>query len=192
MIFPFSAVLLAGGKSSRMGRDKAFIELDGVPLWRRQLRILEELDPPEIFLAGPSRAEWNSVGCTIIPDAQEESGPLGGLLAGLRRCSTSRLLALAVDLPNMQGAYLRKLLERCAPGKGVVPVTGRFEPLVAIYPISSLGIAEQLLSNGRYSLQDFARHCVADGLIIEQPVSPAEAALFLNMNTPADLIEVGQ
>lgn len=175
-----------------MGRDKAFIEVDGVPLWQRQQRILEQLGPTEIFLAGPSRPEWNNSGCTIVPDAQEDSGPLAGLVAGLRRCSTSLLLALAVDLPHMTSNYLRELLDRCARGKGVVPMTDRFEPLGAVYPVSSLALAERLLQSGRYSLQDFAGRCVADGFAIERPIRRADAELFLNMNTPADLIAVAQ
>ena len=53
----FSAALLAGGRSSRMGRDKAFLEIDGVPLWQRQLQTLRELGPSETFLAGPMQSE---------------------------------------------------------------------------------------------------------------------------------------
>lgn len=170
-----------------MGRDKALIEVDGVPLWQRQLRILQELGPTEIFLAGPSRPDWQDAGCTIIPDAQEDSGPLGGLVTALRHCSTSLLLALAVDLPRLTSDYLRELLDLCGE-KGVVPVTDRLQPLVAIYPVNALPLAEQLLSNGRYSLQNFAACCMAEGLTRQHPVGPEERSLFLNMNTPADLV----
>ena len=170
-----------------MGRDKAFIEIEGVPLWQRQLGILERLGPAEIFLAGPPRPEWSSAGCTIIPDAQNDAGPLAGLVAGLRRCSTSLLLALAVDLPHMTSNYLRELLELCAPEKGVVPASDHFEPLAAVYPITSLALAERLLQSGCYSLQDFACRCLADGFAIERPIRHAKAGFFLNMNTPADL-----
>ena len=192
MIPDFSAVLLAGGKSSRMRRDKAFIEINGVPLWQRQLQTLEQLAPNEIFLAGSARPEWNGARCTIITDAMEDSGPLGGLVAGLRHCSDQFLLVLAVDLPHMTSSYLHALLEICGSGKGAVPVTDRFEPLAAVYPVAALGLAESLLKSGRYSLQDFARSCLTEGLIIEHPVCPAETTLFLNINTPANLIALEQ
>ncbi|HEX8281155.1 MAG TPA: formate dehydrogenase accessory sulfurtransferase FdhD [Chthoniobacterales bacterium] len=183
----FSAVLLAGGKSTRMGRDKAFIEIGGVPLWRRQLRTLEQLAPAELFLAGHARAEWQDAACTIIPDAQEDSGPLAGIVSALRRSSSPLLLVLAVDLPNITRDDLQRLLDLCTNECGVVPRTDRFEPLVAAYPTRALSIAEQLLSARSYSLQEFARHCVADGLAREHHVAPADRAPFFNMNTPEQL-----
>jgi molybdopterin-guanine dinucleotide biosynthesis protein A len=171
-----------------MGRDKAFIEIDGVPLWRRQLRILQELVPTEIFLAGPPHPVWENAGCTIVPDAQEECGPLGGIVAALRVSSSDLLLALAIDLPHMSANCLREILGRCADGKGVIPWDERYEPLAAVYPKRSLQLAEQLLFAGDYSLQSFANACVREELAVQQPVSSADAALFLNMNTSADLL----
>jgi len=170
-----------------MGRDKAFIEIDGVPLWQRQLRILERLAPAEIFLAASPRPEWNDGDYAIIADAQANCGPLGGLVTALQRSSTTHLLALAVDVPNITRHYLQSLLELCSHGKGVVPVTDRYEPLVAVYQKHSLRIAEQFLADGYYSLQEFVSRCVAEDLLLEHRVAPADAALFQNVNTPADL-----
>ena len=173
-----------------MGRDKAFVEVDGVPLWRRQLRVLEQLAPAEIFLAGPARPEWKDAGWTIIPDAEENSGPLAGLASALRRCSTPLLLALAVDLPNITSDYLHLLLALCTAQRGVVPRSERFEPLVALYPKASAEIATQLLASPDHSLQHFAARCIAAELAIEHRVAPADEPLFLNMNTPAELAAV--
>lgn len=185
---PFSAVLLTGGKSTRMGCNKALIEIKGVPLWQRQLQILEELAPTEIFLAGPSHSEWKNAAWIIVPDAQENSGPLGGLVAALRHCCTSLLLALAVDLPQITSAYLHGLLELCEGEKGVVPMgdRNRFEPLIAVYPRAALTLAEELLASGRYSMQNFANLCLAHGLTNGHSIAPADAPLFFNMNTPED------
>ena len=55
----FSAVLLAGGKSSRMGSDKAFLEIEGEPLWQRQLATLRGLSPGQLMISGPRREEWD-------------------------------------------------------------------------------------------------------------------------------------
>src|SRR2546428_9892635 len=95
----FSAVLLAGGQSTRMGRDKAGIVLDGIPLWQRQFEILRELRPHEIFISGPPRKEWS--GLEVVADETPDAGPLAGLVASLRRCRSPLLLVLAVDLPRM-------------------------------------------------------------------------------------------
>lgn len=171
-----------------MGHDKAFLEIAGAPLWQRQFRLLESLSPHQIFLAGPARDEWRRAGCKVIADAQPESGPLGGLVAGLRICSTPFLLALAVDLPRMTAGCLRRLLELCHSGRGAVPFTDRLEPLAAIYPRAALALAEELLVRGDYSLQQLVNRCLADGLMLGQAVQPDEHASFLNLNTPADVM----
>ncbi len=183
----FSAALLAGGRSIRMGRDKAFLEIDGKPLWQRQLGILQELVPSEIFIAGPSRAEWLQAGLEVVPDAVNGSGPLAGLVGVLRRCTTPHLLAFAVDLPNMTPDFLRRLLASCHPGKGIIPRNDhRFEPLAAVYPVACLSLAESLLQTKRYALQELATCAVSEQLLIEKQISREDEALFFNLNTPED------
>jgi molybdopterin-guanine dinucleotide biosynthesis protein A len=184
----FSAVLLAGGKSSRMGRDKAFVEIEGVPLWRRQLLLLRELRPKEIFISGPGRAEWLNEGCIIIQDLKTDIGPLAGLAAGLQRCSTNLLLVLAVDLPHITLDYLRQLLANCSDGIGSVPKSlDRFEPLAAVYPTTSLPVAQGCLESGDHSLQHFVARCVSEELVRPKEIAANERDLFLNLNRPEDL-----
>ncbi len=145
--------------------------------------MLQALAPVELFLAGPPRAEWSDY--EILADALPGCGPLGGLVAGLRRMQTTRLLVLAVDLPAMRADYLQALLAR---GEGVVPQrTDLFEPLCAVYPASSRPLAEKLLATGQLSLQHFVRECLLEGLVRAQPITEEEAPLFTNLNTPADL-----
>jgi molybdopterin-guanine dinucleotide biosynthesis protein A len=171
-----------------MGTDKAFIEIEGVPLWRRQLQLLEELRPDELFIAGPLRAEWQEMNCIIIPDAKQNAGPLAGIVAALQRCSAPLLLVIAIDLPNMTSRYLRELLHSCASDRGVIPSHGEhWEPLTAVYPKGSLSIGEKFLASRDLSVQRFAAHCVAEGLAAQKPIADDERRLFLNMNTPDDL-----
>ena len=189
----FSAVLLAGGTSSRMGRDKAFIEIDGVPLWQRQLQILRQLEPHEMFIAGPAHADWIDACDAIVPDARDGVGPLAALVASLRRCSTPLLLTLAVDLPGMTTDYLRDLLTSCSDGIGLIPrLAGRFEPLAAVYPVSALPLAESCMQSRDYSLQRFAARCVSEGFARVKQIELSEEPFFLNMNTPEDLAAVSK
>jgi molybdenum cofactor guanylyltransferase len=185
---PFSAVLLAGGESSRMGRDKAFLEIDGVPLWSRQIGTLAALRPRATFIAGPRHAAWINAGCEIVNDARENAGPLAALVASLRRCATPLLLALAVDLPEMPADYLRALIRSSTETTGVVPKSSAgFEPLAAVYPIAALPLAESRLRAGNYALQDFVAACVAENLLIEKAIRPDEERFFRNLNTLSDL-----
>ena len=175
-----------------MGADKAFIEIEGVPLWRRQLQVLEELGPHELFIAGPAHDEWQEMNCIIIPDAEPNAGPLAGITAALQRCSAPLLLVIAVDLPKMTGRYMRELLSSCGGDTGVVPSYGeRSEPVAAVYPARALSLAELCLASRDLSVQRFAARCVAEGFAVEKTITSEERPLFLNMNTPDDLAVAG-
>ena len=174
-----------------MGEDKALIEIDGVPLWERQLRVLRELTPRELFIAGPARDEWHHAGCIIIADAQPNAGPLAGLVAALRHCTAPLLLALAVDLPRMTADYLREMMAVCSETSGILPRgRGNFEPMAAVYPLTALPLAESCLASGNYSMQRFAARCLSQGLASPRQIAPDDEPLFLNMNTPQDLLAV--
>ena len=171
-----------------MGADKAFIEIDGVPLWRRQLQIIEQLRPHELFIAGPAHDEWQSRSAVIIPDAEAGAGPLGGMVAALRRSSAPLLLTLAIDLPAMTSEYLRQLLDACSSDCGIVPTQGeRFEPVAAVYPKTTLELAENCLAARDVSVQRFAARCLDADLVKLKAIAPDERPLFFNMNTPDDL-----
>lgn len=179
----YSAVLLAGGKSSRMGCDKALLEVDGEPLWRRQLATLRALAPEQLLVSGPARGEGETVA-----DEIGNAGPLGGVAAALCKCHAPLLFVLAVDLPGMTAAFLRTLLTLCRDGRGVVPRGPQFfEPLAAIYPAVAAEIAHEQLRRGEFSMQEFVRATIREGLLAERKLAPEEAALFANLNTLADL-----
>lgn len=170
-----------------MGRDKAFLEMNGEPMWRRQLTLLETLAPAELLIAGPNHADWLAAGCETLHDAVPDSGPLSGIVAGLRRITTPSLLVLAIDLPLMTADFLAQLIASSAGDVGVVPKRADcFEPLAAVYPKAALPLAENALQVRDRSVQRFAALCVGHQLLREHMISPDEERLFLNANTPAD------
>jgi len=182
---PVSAVLLAGGRSSRMGHDKALLDLGGEPLWKRQLHTLRSLRPEEIFISGSPRKQWEDY--EVIADEVVNGGPLAGMAASLHRCTTSHLIVLAVDLPRMTAKYLSSLIDLADEGVGVVPVsTLGFEPLAALYPQRCRQIAQDCLEDGDYSMQNFVRKACDRGWLREQPILPNEVKFFTNLNTLAD------
>ena len=179
-----SAVLLAGGKSSRMGRDKALLDFEGQLLWRHQLETLRRLTPEEIFLSG------HCLDATLetIADEVSDAGPLAGVAAALRRSSGTHLIVLAIDLPKVTSVFLRMLLALCGDEQGVVPRRdGRFEPLAAVYPKCCAALALAALESGNYSMQDFVRTALRQELVLAHEITDDELALFANLNTPADL-----
>ena len=178
------ALLLAGGKSSRMRRDKALLEIDGKPLWQHQLATLQKLSPEQLMLSGPYRKEGDY---EIVTDELPNAGPLAGVAAALRRCRAPRLVVLAVDLPDMTAEFLRSLLDDCGPSFGIVPRSPNgFEPLAAIYPVGCGSCAMAALHDGQFSMQNFVRRALEQGWLRERALLPAELSLFTNLNTPAD------
>jgi molybdopterin-guanine dinucleotide biosynthesis protein A len=189
MAATFSAALLAGGQSRRMGRDKALLPVDGHAfLWQRQLELLEELGPRRIFWSGFPRAGLAAATITVVADRVPDAGPLAGIAACLEELETELLVVLAVDLPRMTVPFLRRLLVPCTESQGAVPRrNGRFEPLAAAYPKAILPLARRHLAEGRLALQEFASAGIAGGWLRAFDVAAEEGVFFHNLNRPEDL-----
>jgi molybdenum cofactor guanylyltransferase len=187
----FTAALLAGGKSRRMGRDKAFlrVEWEGnpVPLWDRQLSILKAVRPAELIISGPLKRGYPA-SVQVFADEWSDAGPLGGIATSLSRTHHSLLLVLAIDLPRVQPEFLEKLLARCNAGRGVVPMlNNRFEPLVAVYPKAAHRLAMSQLKEGDYVVQHFVNKLMQNRLVTCFEVERDEQEQLENWNTPEDL-----
>lgn len=184
-----SAALIAGGRSTRMGLDKAWIKLDGEPLWQHQLATLRALEPAEIFLCGAGRGDLVAADMRGLLDAEPDRGPLGGLAAALASSSEPFVLALAVDLPAMTSEFLAELADESATdGVGIVPeLDGFYQALAAVYPRALAECASRLAADEDHSLQHFIREGIAAGLLRARPVRESERGLFANWNEPRDI-----
>jgi len=184
-----SAVLLAGGESRRMGKDKATLVLHGKPLWEIQLNLLRKLRPKEIFLSARSDPVWRPADVHFAPDQTPSRGPLSGLAATLPQIRTDHLLVLAIDMPLMTEDFLRSISSLIKPSCGVVPMIGdRPEPLAAIYPKGAESDVIAALSGPDSSLRSLAKRLIAVGKLRLVSVSKNEEAYFRNLNKPGDLI----
>jgi len=182
-----SAVLLAGGESRRMGRDKATLLFRGRPLWEIQFDLLRTLQPEEIFVSARTDPPWRPSGVQFVSDEPPSRGPLSGLSATLTRISTDHLLALAIDMPLMTGNYLRLICSLVEPGRGVLPMIGnRAEPLVAIYPKGTRTDFLTALSGSDFSLQSLTKKLVDAGKLSLVNVFEEEANFFRNLNNLSD------
>src|SRR5712692_10588972 len=133
-----SAVLLAGGESRRMGKDKAALLFRGKPLWQIQLELLRKLEPMEILVSARSDPPWRPPHMQFAADDPPSRGPLSGLTASLAGMRGTHLLVLAIDMLFMSEKYLRSLCDQIEPSRGLLPIIGdRAEPLAAIYPVDA-------------------------------------------------------
>ncbi len=187
MTAPALGVLLAGGQSTRMGRDKAFVEIKGEPLWRRQAGTLASLGCSRIVVSRQA-GQPPIPGLESLPDEAPDLGPMGGLLAGLRLEAGPLVALLAIDLPGADAAWFAPLFGRSEDRRGAVYLNnGYLEPLAALYPAAALDEAVRRVGRRELSMQGLCRSLEQAGLlaVVELP-APLRAAAA-NLNDPGDL-----
>jgi molybdopterin-guanine dinucleotide biosynthesis protein A len=182
-----SAVLLAGGESTRMGRDKATLEWRGVPLWAFQFEKLRALTS-NIFVSTRFEVPWRPADVKLVIDESPSRGPLSGLTASLGIMETDYLLVLAVDMPFITVSHLKKVCDWAKPGVGAVPVVaGKAEPLAAVYPKGAASSFVEALNGTDHSLQQLVRRLKELELVREIPIAAAAGRSYRSINYPADL-----
>ena len=179
-----AAFVLAGGKSSRMGTDKAFLPFHGRSLLSRALETAHTLTDGVYIVGDPSKFEGLG---NVIADTFPDSGPLGGIHAALAAHKAEWNLVLAVDIPLITPAFLKALVGESRRTDAVVTVprsNGLFHPLCAVYRTGFAGIAEQALRTGRYKI-DPLFGSVKTRIIDERELQEAgfSTHLFTNVNT---------
>lgn len=172
-----------------MGRNKALIELDGIPLVARILAKLRPLTHEQLIIANDP-APYRFLGCPIIPDIEAGYGPLMGLYSGLKAASGELVLAVAVDMPFLSTTFLHALLDLAAGNDVVIPETdGRLHPLCAVYRRSTcLPAIETAIAHNQRRLISFhpqvrVRHVPAAELLHFS----SDLRELININTPAEL-----
>lgn len=183
-----TAFILAGGKSSRMGRDKAFLQLRDETLLAHALKLSAAITK-EVKIVGDA-TKFSAFG-RVVEDVYPNRGPLGGIHAALSTSSTDLNLMLAVDLPFVGADFLQYLLARARESTAIVTLpraAGGLQPLCAVYRRPFAEIAEEALRNGRNKIDSLfakAGTCVIeDDELVRAGFSPE---MFRNLNTPDDL-----
>ena len=187
-----SGIVLAGGKSKRLGRDKALEPVGGEPLIRRVIGRLSDLTDETVVVVADARrgAELPLPESTVVAvDVYPDSGSLGGIFTGLSAATGSWGIVVACDMPFLSTDLLRLLLSRRDGYDAVVPVLdGRPEPTHAAYSKPCLPHIEPRLQAGELKIAGF----FDDARVNFVPQDDIERAdprrlSFLNVNTQEDL-----
>jgi molybdenum cofactor guanylyltransferase len=185
---PLTGFVLAGGKSTRMGKDKAVLSLHGRTLLETALTTLRALTP-QVSIIGPAHLYGEYA--PTVPDIFTGCGPLAGIHAALSHTQTEFNMVVAVDTPFLSTKLLDYLSERAINSRSVVTapeINAYPQPLCAIYSRGFLPIADSALRGGNYKIVPLFPHpgtlivCQAE---LEQFAFTAE--MFENLNTPEDL-----
>ena len=182
-----TAIILAGGQSSRMGRDKALISVQGQPLLQK-ICLLAQNCTSKVYLVTPWSDKYQDIipdGCKFIAETKSQ-GPLVAFAQGLAQVETEWVLLLACDLPKLEASTVKQWLEYLAdvPQEAIalLPKTAQsWEPLAGFYRRNCLSLLNQFIAQGGRAFQDWlSLHPVAELPLIDRQV-------LFNCNTPADL-----
>jgi molybdopterin-guanine dinucleotide biosynthesis protein A len=183
----WTGVVLAGGQSSRMGRDKALIEFKGRTLLERQLELLRPHAKEILVIGDPTK--HTPTHATVIPDDIPGQGPLGGILTALRCARYVRVLVLACDLPNISDRLLLRL--KAGLDNGVDAVVPKHslgsEPLVAAYHRHAMEAFQKALGEGERKMSLALDRIHTVPLVMEPGEEGWPVDLFRNLNAPTDL-----
>jgi molybdenum cofactor guanylyltransferase len=183
--------LLAGGQSSRMGRDKALLEFDGEPLLLRTARLIESAVGSAAVIADPKA--YAALGVRAVADDFPGAGPLGAIATALRASQAPWNLVVACDLPYLKKEWLEHLIARALASRAdvVAPMNERGpEPLCAVYHKSAESAIRAALARGTRKVIEALRALRVDSIEpAEWKAFDPDGMLFKNMNSPADYEE---
>jgi len=179
----------AGGRSSRMGRDKALIPLGGIPLIEHVLRRTAGL-AEEVLITTNRPADLVYLGVRLVADREPGAGALPGLLTALEAAHGETVLLLACDLPFVCRPLLEHLLSRAPEAQVVVPQwNDSLEPLHAVYSRSCANAVRAAVQAGQQRVIDILPR-VTQRVVDEAAIAQFDPHgwSFFNVNTPQDLV----
>lgn len=178
-----SGFVLVGGKSSRMGRDKALLSWNAGTLAQHQAQTVTEATGSAAFVGDPSI--YGHLGYPVYADRMPGHGPLGGIVTALFVAQTDWALILGCDMPLISACELRLLIRETAgtPSRCVVAMGPMGpEPLCGVYHRSCRNMLEQAVAAGRLKMRDIVNELEA------RFVTGIEPDSFMNLNTPDDVL----
>lgn len=183
----FCGIILAGGKSRRMGTDKAGLTLNGMTFLEIQVRKLQFLGAADIIISGKPSA---FPGTRSVMDLYPDCGPLGGLCSSFPTIPQRCALVLSVDIPLISVPTLKDLLETHLRGDHdatILAREGRIEPLIAVYNTDTAGILRELVDSKKLAMMAYIDRLHYQ--LYSYNGSPEE---LLNCNSPEDLSVLSQ
>ncbi len=181
-----NGIILAGGKSSRMGQDKGLMEVDGQPMVRRVIDVLSPLVNKVLIIANDPA--YSRFGYPVYPDLIPGKGPAGGIYTGLTHTGTEKNICLSCDLIRINEGLLRFLIRESKDSEITVAKHGqKTEPLIGIYRKKCLSGWKKLLEQDLLKLQDMIEHFEVNKVAITPDMDFYHDHLFDNINAPEDL-----
>ncbi len=183
-------IILAGGKSSRMGTDKGLMTFQGKRLVEYAIELLQPFCS-EIIIS-TNQAGYEGFGFKTVSDVYRDCGPVGGLHAALSESNYDYNLIVSCDVPFVEPDLLHIVLAETEGFDAVVPVhRGGIEPLVAVYRKEMASFFENQLIEKNYKMQRIIQSCNLNLVNVEHLVDK-HPRLFYNLNRPEELSQLSE
>jgi molybdenum cofactor guanylyltransferase len=183
---PITGIVLAGGRSRRMGRDKSTLEFNGKSLVEYAIDALKPLCGKVVISS--NNFVYDYTGCEVWPDELPGQAPMIGIYSCLKRSTTEYNMVLSCDMPMISTAVLQYLLENIQDKDVAVPLhkDGFIEPLCGIYKKSATGILKDFIDKNNFRLNECIRAASHQLVLFDSNQSFYSPTLFTNINTPED------
>jgi molybdopterin-guanine dinucleotide biosynthesis protein A len=183
-----TGIILSGGKSTRMGENKAFIEIEGIPIINRIFTLFQGLFQ-EIIIVTSEKEQFINLDAKIYSDLFPNRGVLAGLYTGLFFSSFMYSFCVACDMPFLKESVIKYLIKNIQNNDVIVPRTKKgLQPLHGIYSKNCLGPIKNIIEQGKYKITDF--YPMVEIKIIDEvelySLDPTRES-FINVNTQEEL-----
>ncbi|MDD2735068.1 MAG: molybdenum cofactor guanylyltransferase [Desulfuromonadaceae bacterium] len=191
LIHDVTAVILAGGRSSRMQSNKALLPYRGGRFIEAIHRLLQTIFP-EVILVTNNPEQYEFLPCRKVPDLYEGMGVLAGIHSGLYHSSNPAIFAVACDMPYLTESLIRYIASRADAGGVQLPESpGGLEPLHAAYGKECLAAIEATLLSGQRRIVSFFDRTNVNKIPVEQVAHfDPEFVSFININTPREYYDL--
>lgn len=181
-----TGIILAGGKSSRMGQDKGLLLYEGMPLIQYAIDAIKPV--AETVLIVTSNDEYTQFGYPLIADVYKERGPLSGIYSGLISSKSENNIVLGCDMPNLTTELLKYLVSQVKDEAVLIPsFKGKTEQLAGFYSKKCLSIFKQEIEKNNLKVKSAISLLPHRFLEIEEQFNFYKPELFTNFNSPRDL-----
>ena len=185
-----TGIILSGGKSRRMGKEKGLCHFRGKALIVYAIETLQPLCDELIISANNKLDEYQLFDFQVVSDEMAETGPIGGLFSCLKQSSNSIHLVISCDTPFVTQHVYLELLKYSEDYQAVVPIheNGFIEPLSAVYHRSCLPIVQQQIGAGKFKMMDLLDRLNTKYVPIDSQIPGLKSSIFHNLNNPEDLL----
>jgi len=181
-----TGIILAGGKSSRMGTDKGFLQLNNKPFVRYSIAALQPLVSKILIVSDD--AKYDTFGLKRITDSTKDAGPVAGIYSGLEASKTEWNLILSCDIPLITSHVLQKLINAVDDASDIIQAesNGKTMPLIALYKRTVKGQFKRFLEQGERRLRVVVKGCRYNTIVLDEAFQNAT----LNVNTKEELKQI--